>query len=111
MRNTMKKLALLLAMGASAAHAAPFLVSDSYPSTAIQPDSFVINISGLPSVTVPAVKDQTGLYYLRYDVASLSGQKTITVQAKNAWGVSSTSTPFTVTAGSPPPPAGITIIP
>lgn len=96
---------------ATPAMAAPYLVSDSYPASAIQPDSFVVNVSGNPAVTVPAVKDANGLYYLRYDVAALSGQKTITVQAKNAWGVSAASVPFTVTAGSPPPPAGITMIP
>ena len=107
----MKKLALLMAMGASATQAAPFLVSDSYPATAIQPDSFVVNVSGNPPVTVPSVKDSAGLNYLKYDVAALSGQRTITVQAKNAWGVSSASAPFTVTAGSPPIPAGITITP
>jgi len=106
-----KKLTLLLAMVASSANAAPFLVSDSYPLIAIQPDSFIVNVSGNPAVTVPAVKDNDGLYYLKYDVAALSGQRTITVQAKNAWGVSSASAPFTVTAGSPPIPAGITIAP
>jgi hypothetical protein len=95
----------------STAQAAPFLVSEGYPANVIQPDSFIVKVSGLPDVTVPAVKDKNGLYYLRYDVAALSGQKTITVQAKNAWGISAASAPFTVTAGSPPIPAGITIAP
>jgi hypothetical protein len=108
----MKKISMLFALlSASAAQAAPFLVCDSYPANAIQPDSFVVKVSGLPDVTVPAVKDKNGLNYLRYDVAALSGQKTITVHAKNAWGISAASAPFTVTAGSPPIPAGITIIP
>ena len=96
---------------ANAAMAAPYLVSDRYPADAIQPESFIINISGKEAVEVLAEQDEDGLYYLRYDVANLSGQKTITVKAKNSWGVSAASSPFTVTAGFPPVPAGITVIP
>ena len=107
----MKKISVLAVLIANTATAAPFLVCDPYPADVVQPDGFVVNVSGLPAVTVPASKDANGLNYLKYDVGAISGQKTITVQGKNAWGVSSASAPFTVTAGSPQRPVGITIIP
>lgn len=87
--------------------AAPFVVSDPYPSSGPQPTEFVITVSGQSSpVIVPATSTAQGVM-LKWDVAGISGSKTITAQARNAWGESAASGPFTFTAGTPIAPSGI----
>jgi len=87
--------------------AAPFIVSDPYPSTGPQPDEFVITVSGQTDpVVVPATSTTQGAM-LKWDVAGISGSKTITAKARNAWGESTASGPFTFTAGTPATPSGI----
>lgn len=81
--------------------AAPFLVSDPYPATGGQPDSFVISETGKPDVTIPASINQTGLKYFRWDLAELpTGRHDLSIKAKNMWGVSSAS-PFGFTKEPP----------
>lgn len=86
---------------------APFVVSDPYPSSGPQPTEFVITVSGQSApVIVPATSTAQGTI-LKWDVAGITGSKTITAKARNAWGESAASGPFTFTAGTPAAPSGI----
>ena len=88
-------------------YAAPFVVSDPYPPDSAQPTEFVISVSGTQSpVVVPATATPQGVI-LKWDVAGMSGSKTITAKARNPWGESAASLPFTFTAGTPAVPSGI----
>lgn len=87
--------------------AAPFVVSDPYPSSGPQPTEFVITASGQSApVIVPATSTAQGTI-LKWDVAGIAGSKTITAKTRNAWGESAASGPFTFTAGTPAEPSGI----
>lgn len=104
-------LALALSALINSALAAPFLVCDPYPSTAVQPTEFIVTISGVPApITTPAV-DVAGGKAMKLDLGplNLSGSRTITAKAKNLWGASADSLPFTFTAGPPGLPTGITL--
>lgn len=101
----------LLAVG-SPAFAAPFLVCDPYPtdvSAQAVPTEFVVSISGLAPITTPASPVGTNQVRLRLDLGplNLTGTKTVTAKARNAWGESESSAPFTFTAGVPAIPGGI----
>lgn len=104
----MKRFALL-ALFPAAASAAPFLICDPYPSTAVQPTEFVVTISGLASPIVTPAVDVTGGKAMRLDLGplNLSGAKTATAKARNAWGESAASSPFSFTANTPVAPGGI----
>lgn len=87
--------------------AAPFVVSAPYPSSGPQPTEFVITVSGQPTpVIVPATSTEQGAI-LKWDVAGITGSKTITVKARNPWGESAASGPFSFVAGVPDVPSGI----
>ena len=97
----------LSVMASIPAHAAPFVVSDPYLSSGPQPTEFVITVSGQSApVIVPATSTEQGVI-LRWDVVGISGSKTITVKARNPWGESAATPPFTFTAGTPATPSGI----
>ena len=97
----------LFALASMAIYAAPFVVSDPYPSSGPQPTEFVITVSGQSApVIVPATSTAQGVM-LKWDVAGISGSKTITAKARNAWGESAATPPFTFTAGTPAAPTGI----
>lgn len=97
----------LFALASMPIYAAPFVVSDPYPSSGPQPTEFVITVSGQSApVIVPATSTAQGVM-LKWDVAGISGSKTITAKARNAWGESAASGPFTFTAGTPAAPSGI----
>ena len=99
--------AFLFALASIPAHAAPFVVSDPYPSSGPQPTEFIITVSGSATpVIIPATTTAQGAM-LKWDVAGISGSKTITAKARNAWGESAASGPFTFTAGTPAAPSGI----
>lgn len=100
---------LLLAMLPFAANAAPFLVCDPYPSTAVQPTEFVVTISGVANPIVTPAVDVTGGKAMRLDLGplNLTGSKTVTAKARNAWGESANSSPLAFTAGAPSVPSGI----
>ncbi len=92
----MKHLTLIAGMLlANAALAAPVLTANPYPDGPGAPKEFVVSVSGMPNpVVVPAVKSANNLWLLRYDVGNLGGERTITVQARNASGISASSAPF-----------------
>ena len=99
--------AFLFALASIPVHAAPFVISDPYPATGPQPTEFVITVSGQSApVIVPATSAAQGTI-LKWDVAGIAGSKTITAKARNAWGESAASGPFTFTAGTPAAPSGI----
>lgn len=107
----MRALALALAVLAMAGCAAPFLVSDPYPATGPQPDQFLVTVGTAAPVTVPATKNADGTAYLKWDVGSIgTGPKTVTAKAKNAWGESAASAPFSFTAGAPGAAAGLRLV-
>jgi len=88
-------------------YAAPFVISSPYPPDGPQPTEFVVTVSGRSaSVIVPATSTAQGAI-LKWDVAGISGSTTITAKARNAWGESAASGPFTFTAGTPAVPSGI----
>lgn len=106
MRN-ISALPFLWVLASFPIYAAPFVVSDPYPPDAAQPTEFVISVSGQSTpVIVPATSTAQGAI-LKWDVAGISGSKTITAKARNAWGESAASGPFTFTAGTPAAPSGI----
>jgi hypothetical protein len=101
---------LLIATGPVSA--APFLISSPYPTdvaTQVVPTEFVVSISGLTPITTPAVPAGSNQVRLRLDLGplELSGAKTATAKARNAWGESANSAPFSFTAGAPAVPTGI----
>lgn len=111
-----KYLALVLLAVSGPVSAAPFLISDPYPTDAATqavPAEFVVSISGLAPITTPAVPTGTNQVRLRLDLAplGLSGAKTVTAKARNAWGESANSAPFSFTAGSPALVTGIGLSP
>jgi hypothetical protein len=78
--------------------AAPFIVSDPYPLTENQPESFAILV-GEQTTVVPIAKTPTGEAYLKYDVAGIMGKFTGTVRAYAVqWGYS-TPVPFDFNIG------------
>ena len=98
---------LLLASGAVSA--APFLVCDPYPATGQPPTEFVVTMTGVATPIVTPAVDVSGGKALRLDLGplNLSGSKTVTAKARNAWGESAASAPFTFTAGVPGVPGGL----
>lgn len=88
-------------------YAAPFIVSDPYPPDSAQPTEFVISVSGTQApVVIPATATPQGAIF-KWDVAAQKGSKTITVKARNMWGESAASLPFSFTAAQPVAPTGI----
>lgn len=109
-RSKMLSLALLGAL-CSTANAAPFLVCDPYPAAGPQPTEFLIAIGTAAPITVPATKEPDGDVILKWDVGTQTGAKNLTVKAKNAWGESAASAPFSFVAGVPPAAAGMRLVP
>lgn len=103
----MKALPFLFALASFSINAAPFVVSDPYQPDSPQPTEFVISVSGTQTpVIIPATATPKGAI-LKWDVSGLSGSKTITAKARNPWGESAATPPFTFTAGTPAVPTGI----
>jgi len=90
----------------------PFLVCDPYPSTVTQPTEFVVTISGVTAPIVTPAVAVTGGVAMRLDLGpmNLSGNKTLTAKARNAWGESAASTPFSFAAGHPGAPSGLGLV-
>lgn len=99
----------LIGLTWSTCSAAPYLVSNPYPSTGTQPDYFlVIFDGGAPTQSVPySVSGGTALHF---DLAGIpSGNHTVGVAAcSSLWGCSA-STPFEFTKKVPADPAGVGI--
>lgn len=103
---------LLFGLIVRCAWSAPYLVCDPYPAEGQQPAEFVVTISGLANpVTTPAVDTPRGKI-LRLDLGplNLSGSRTLTAKARNAWGTSADSRPLAFTAGPPAAPGGISLL-
>lgn len=77
----MKRLipAALAAMLASAAHAAPTLTADPYPSTGVQPDSASVTINGGAPVACTLVTNAQGGKVPTCDLASIASAGTYTL--------------------------------
>jgi hypothetical protein len=113
----MKKIIVLLVMLVpSVVFASPFVVSDPYASTVVQPTEFVVRVDGGADVVSP-VETVTGGVRLQYDVGGVSaGSHTITVKAVRIdpiWGrLESTTVNFTfVRPAAPTAPASIGLEP
>ena len=101
--------AVLFSLASAPIYVAPFIVSDPYPPAGPQPTEFVIKFKGsTEQVVVPATKTDQGAI-LKWDIANIAGTKTITAVARNSWGESEDSIPFTFTAGAPATPSGLTL--
>lgn len=100
-----------LALLSGAVSAAPFLVCDPYPATGQQPTEFVVAVSGITSPIVSPAVDVTGGKALRLDLGplNLTGLRTVTAKARNAWGESASSAPLEFAAGAPSSPGGLTL--
>jgi hypothetical protein len=99
-------LVFLFGLIAATVQAAPFLVSDPYPTDKPQPDTFLVFIgTATTPVISAAVKAADGSVSLKYDLTAIGvGPKTIKVRAKNVWGESVDSDPFVFSAGNPAAP-------
>ena len=99
----MKKWFGLFLLAPFAASAAPYLVCDPYPATGPQPAEFVITL-GSQEIVVPATPSDPGEaegVWMKWDLAGLApGKRTVTVKARNQWGESAASAPFSFTAGA-----------
>ena len=80
----MKKLFFFIAffLFTGTAMASPFVVSDPYPESAVQPDGFLVSVDGGSVVESPAVLAAPGSYKMRFDIGNLpEGEHTMTVRA------------------------------
>lgn len=105
--NTLWTIAALTALTPTAI-AAPFLVCDPYPLTAVQPTEFVVTISGVTAPIITPAIDVAGGKAMKLDLGplNLTGTRTVTAKAQNLWGESANSAPFTFTAAAPVTPTG-----
>lgn len=93
--------------------AAPFLVCDPYPTddaTKGVPTEFAVTISGIAApIVTPAVAAGTNKVAMKLDLGTLnlSGAKTVTAKARNQWGESAATAPFSFTANVPAAPGGL----
>lgn len=94
------------------AQADPWLVCAPYPATAVQPTEFVVTISGIPAPILSPAVAVTGGVALKLDLGplNLSGTKTFTAKARNAWGESVASLPFVSVTGVPTAPSGLGLL-
>lgn len=102
-------LTAILLLAATSLQAAPFLVCDPYPASA-GVTSFTLFWDGSTTgVSAPVFTDATGTY-LKYDLAGVTnGTHTVKVRAKNSYGESGDSAPFTFDKQLPPAPTNIRI--
>ncbi len=107
---------IMLLIATGSVSAAPFLTCAPYPTnvaTQSVPTEFVVSISGLAPITSPAVPIAgSNQVRLRLDLGplNLSGAKTVTAKARNAWGESENSVPLSFTAGAPAVPTDIGLL-
>ena len=108
----MKSLLGVLAFLPVAVQAAPFLTATPYQTNVASdaiPTEFIVTISGIAQpITAPAVSVGLNQVGLKLDLGplNLSGSRTVTAKARNAWGESAASAPLTFTAGPPTAPTG-----
>jgi hypothetical protein len=97
--------------------AAPFVVSDAYPTAATQPDGFAVSLDGGPVVEAPADPVTSSTVRFKFDVGGVSaGNHTIKVKAfvyDATWGrVESAEAVFTFARpAAPAVPGGLQLAP
>lgn len=107
------ELSLLAGLLTGPASAAPFLVCDPYPTndpTKAIPTEFVVTVSGVANpIVTPATPSGANAVYMNLDLGplNLAGAKTVTAKARNQWGESAATPPFTFIAGAPATPGGL----
>ncbi|MER2528046.1 MAG: hypothetical protein ABTR07_08980 [Candidatus Competibacter denitrificans] len=107
----MKHLLWMALMMATTAQAAPFLTCDPYPPDKAQPDTFLVIVGTAAPIASPAFRNPDGSVILKYDLAGVGlGLKTVKARAKNAWGESGDSNPFSFTAGAPATVGGLRLV-
>lgn len=110
----MHKLAFLLLLLPALADAAPFLVSDPWPLTDLQPDACTYTKGVAPTPKPLTLNTNTaGQKFVRHDLAgTTSGSHTLTIVCTNTlWGVASPPVNFQFAAGAPTAPAGLRLAP
>ena len=115
----MKKLLFLIAffLWVGTAMASPFVVSDPYPESAVQPDGFLVVLDNAPVVESPADPVTASTKRFKFDVGGVSaGNHTLKVKAyKNdeVWGrLESAEVNFTFTRpAAPAVPGGLQLAP
>lgn len=104
-------LTLMLGFALTTAQAAPFLTCDPYPADKPQPDTFLVSVGTAAPAVSPAFRNPDGSVMLKFDLAGIgAGLKTVKTRAKNAWGESADSAPFTFTAGAPATANGLRLV-
>ncbi|WP_295455269.1 hypothetical protein [uncultured Thiodictyon sp.] len=100
-------LGALLAPGLS--RAAPFVVSDPYAASGVQPTYFEVKFDAGAWLRSETGKDAAALVILRDDLGARGlahGAHTVVARAcVDGWGCSAASPPFAFTAGAPGVPA------
>jgi hypothetical protein len=97
--------------------AAPFVVSDAYPTAATQPDGFAVSLDGGPVVEAPADPVTSSTVRFKFDVGAVeSGSHTLRVKAYKqdaVWGrLESTEAVFTFARpAAPAVPGGLQLAP
>jgi hypothetical protein len=97
--------------------ASPFVVSDPYPESAVQPDGFLVVLDNAPVVESPADPVTSSTVRFKFDVGAVtSGNHTLKVKAyKNdaVWGrLESAEAVFTFARpAAPAVPAGLRLAP
>ncbi len=115
-------LILTLLLFATVAQGSPFLVTNPYPPTEVQPTYFLISIDGgasVKSLAVSADPANPGSYMLKYDLGGLAispGTHNATIAAciepsgVNMGGCSAT-VPFSFSNLVPAAPTGVKLVP
>ena len=98
---------ICLLLVSATAYASPFIVCDPYPTTAVQPDNFVVVLNGTTYNSVPVAVSGSGVR-LRFDLAGkwITGANTCSIKAGNLWGESSAA-PFSFNASAPAMPSNV----
>ena len=103
-------LVLCLAGIGTAQAAGPYLVCDPYAAS-VAVTSFTVFWDGTTTgISVPVLTDATGTY-IHLDLSTVTnGAHTVKIRAKNSWGESADSLPFTFTKQVPAAPLNIRIV-
>lgn len=110
--KTRRLIAAIVASSISTAlSAAPYIVSDPYPTTGTQPDTCKA-VEGTKTYESPVGKNADGTVFCHIDLAGApNGSHAMQVYAVSTlWG-SSTAVPFSFVAGAPALPASLKLAP
>ena len=113
------KTLFILGLLSPMAMAAPFIVSDPYPATAVQPQTCQMDLDGAVKPAVAVAKNASNLAYCKFDITGITaGSHTVKAKALASdpvWGAleSVWSVPFTFTKpnGTTDVPTGLKLSP